>query len=41
MTKSEHCVLLANLVEEVNEKVLNNDDMQLNCFVLTRFFIRL
>ena len=32
---SERRVLLSNLVGEANEKVLNNDDICVNCFVQT------
>ena len=39
MTASERRVLLTNLVEEVNKKVLNNDDMRFNSFVLTGFLL--
>ena len=35
MSASERRVLLSNLVGEANEKVLNNDDMRVNCFVRT------
>ena len=39
MTASKRRVLLTNLVEEVNEKVLNNDDMRINGFVFTKFLL--
>ena len=35
MTASEQRVLLSNLVGEANEKVLNNDEMWVHCFLQT------
>ena len=39
MSASKYCVLLTNLVGEANEKVLNNNKMQINYFIRTSYLL--
>ena len=36
---SKHCILLTNLVGGINEKVLNNDKMGINCSICTFYLL--
>ena len=39
MSASECRILLSNLVGEANEKVLNNDEMRVNCYSRTDYLL--